>query len=334
MLIKTFKSSDEKESNVTDETIFNDRRSIIKSLGYVGMGSLLASAQNTHALSLFGDDKPLFKTSPLEYEQPEGFQIKETQTPEIKATRYNNFYEFGVDKDAPFENAQQFSVDPWKLVIDGDVETPVTLGYEDLFSTFNLEERIYRLRCVEAWSMVIPWVGFSLKDLIAKAKPLQKAKYAAFQTVFNPKQMPGQKSRFLGGGIDYPYREGLRIDEATHPLAFLAVGVYGKTLPPQNGAPIRLVVPWKYGFKSIKSIIRIHLTDKEPETTWNMLASQEYGFYANVNPNVAHPRWSQAKERRITSGGLLSRNRINTQMFNGYNEVAPLYSDMDLSKFY
>ncbi len=334
MLIKSVKSNDESEATVTDETLFNDRRKVIKALGFAGMGSLLATAEQASAFSLFGEEKADFKTRALSYEQPKPYQLKETVTPEIKATRYNNFYEFGTDKSDPYENSQAFSVDPWKLIIDGDVETPITLDYDDLFSKFQLEERIYRLRCVEAWSMVIPWLGFPLHKLIAAAKPLKKAKYVAFQTVFSPKQMPGQKSRFMGGGIEYPYKEGLRIDEATHPLAFLAVGAYGKTLPPQNGAPIRLVVPWKYGFKNIKSIIRIHLTDKQPETSWNQLASNEYGFYANVNPSVDHPRWSQAKERRITSGGLLNRNRIDTQMFNGYEEVAPLYTGLNLRKNY
>ena len=182
--------------------------------------------------------------------------------------------------------------------------------------------------------MVVPWIGFELAALIKQAEPLMSAKYVAFETLYDPEQMPGQSNRFLGGGIEYPYVEGLRLDEAMHPLTLMSVGLYGKTLPPQNGAPIRLVVPWKYGFKSIKSVVRIRLTDKQPPTTWNRLASNEYGFYANVNPKVSHPRWSQASERRITSGGLLSRNRIETQMFNGYSEVAPLYSDMNLAKFY
>lgn len=335
MLIKITKRSAEKESQVTDESIFNDRRRIIKGLGFAGMGSLLASSQHANAISLFGSsDEETFKQKALNFTKPDAFQIDDTLTPELKATRYNNFYEFGLGKDDPFENSQSFSTDPWKLVIDGEVEKSVTLDYDDLFSRFDIEERIYRLRCVEAWSMVIPWVGFPLHKLLEKAKPLSSAKYVSFKTVFNPKQMPGQKSRYVGGGIDYPYREGLRMDEAMHPLSFLAVGIYGKTLPPQNGAPIRLVVPWKYGFKSIKSIVRIELTEKEPKTTWSMLAPNEYGFYANVNPKVSHPRWSQAKERRITSGGLLNRSRIDTQMFNGYDEVASLYRGMDLSKYY
>lgn len=215
------------------------------------------------------------------------------------------------------------------------VHRPLTLGYEDIFSKFTLEERIYRLRCVEAWSMNVPWIGFPLAELLKKANPTSQAKYVAFETLYDPKRMPGQASRRLGGGIDYPYVEGLRIDEAMNPLALISVGLYGKTLAPQNGAPLRLVVPWKYGFKSIKSVVRITLTDKEPPTTWNRLAPHEYGFYANVNPQVDHPRWSQASERFIGEGSLFSSRRQPTKMFNGYaDEVAGLYKGMDLKKQY
>lgn len=336
MLIKSKNISDESENNVTDEAVFNDRRALLKKMGFIGAGSLLATSSHAQGFSLFGgDDEPtLFQTSPVPHSKNVKYSTTEAQTPEIKATRYNNFYEFGTDKGDPFEKAQGFKVNPWELKIDGDVENPITLGYDELFSSFDIEERIYRLRCVEAWSMVIPWLGFPLAKLIEKAKPLSKAKYVAFETLYDPEQMPGQRSRFVGGGIKYPYVEGLRLDEAMHPLTLMSVGVYGKTLPPQNGAPIRLVVPWKYGFKSIKSVVRIRLTDREPPTTWNILAPQEYGFYANVNPEVDHPRWSQASERRITTGGLLKRNRIETQMFNGYPEVAPLYKDLNLRKYY
>jgi len=208
-------------------------------------------------------------------------------------------------------------VNPWQLEVTGMVETPLRLDYDDIFSRFSLEERIYRLRCVEAWSMVIPWIGFSLGDLLKAAKPLSSAKYVAFHTLYDPDQMPGQSNRFIGGGVDYPYVEGLRIDEAMHDLSIMSVGMYGKTLPPQNGAPIRLVVPWKYGFKSIKSVVKIELTDKEPPTSWNILIPSEYGFYANVNPKVDHPRWSQARERLILGSSLNSQKRIDTQMFNG-----------------
>jgi sulfoxide reductase catalytic subunit YedY len=248
---------------------------------------------------------------------------------------HNNFYEFGAQKHQPAELSQGFKVNPWQLKISGEVENPLTLDYDDLYSSFDLEERIYRLRCVEAWSMVVPWIGFSLADLVKKAKPTSKAKYLAFETLHDPQQMPGQRSRRLGGGIDYPYLEGLRIDEAMNPLALMSVGLYGKTLPPQNGAPIRLVVPWKYGFKSIKSVVGIKFVEKQPPTTWNILAANEYGFYANVNPAVDHPRWSQASERRITTGGIFAQNRIATLPFNGYGEeVAGLYSGMNLRKYY
>jgi sulfoxide reductase catalytic subunit YedY len=334
MLIKTPSKSACTENQVTDESVYQQRRQLLKSLGFLGAASLLHTSQAS-AFSLFADDEPKkFITQSLSYAPASQYQTTELFTPEEKVITYNNFYEFGANKSDPAQNAQAFKVDPWKLSINGMVEKPITLGYDELYKTVELEERIYRLRCVEAWSMVIPWVGFSLADLIKQAQPLSSAKYLVFETLYDPKQMPGQRSRFAGGGIDYPYVEGLRIDEVMHPLAFLAVGLYGKTLPPQNGAPIRLVVPWKYGFKSIKSITNIRLTDKKPPTTWNLLASNEYGFYANVNPQVDHPRWSQATEKRITSGGLFNTSRIPTQMFNGYDEVAPLYANLDLKKNY
>lgn len=322
------------DNDVTDENLYLNRRTLLKSLGFIGASTLMAKSAN--AVGWFGDDNEdaPSRTQPLNFTQPVKYQIEETKTPQTKVTTYNNFYEFGTSKDAPAKRASEFQTTPWTLTVDGMVKNPITLDHNALTTRFPLEERIYRLRCVEAWSMVIPWVGFELGSLIKQADPLMSAKYVAFETLYDPKQMPGQRSRFTGGGIDYPYVEGLRLDEAMHPLTLLSVGLYGKTLPPQNGAPIRLVVPWKYGFKSIKSIVRITLTDKQPPTTWNRLASNEYGFYANVNPKVSHPRWSQASERRITSGGLLTRNRIATQMFNGYDEVAPLYANMDLTRFY
>ena len=295
---------------------------------------LAASAKaNAGPFDWFSDDERVkFVTRPLNFKQ--AVPTAQILTPEDKATSYNNFFEFGTGKNDPVNTAQEFKVDPWSLTIEGLVEKPLTLSYDDLFSMFDLEERIYRLRCVGAWSMVVPWIGFSLADIIKKVQPLSNAKYVAFQTLYDPKQMPGQRNRFTGGGVDYPYVEGLRLDEAMQPLTMLSVGMYGKTLPAQNGAPIRLVVPWKYGFKSIKSIVKIVLTDKQPPTTWQALAANEYGFYANVNPKVDHPRWSQARERRITGGGLLAQNRIDTLPFNGYDEVAGLYKGMDLSKFY
>lgn len=321
----------ESENQVTDEKIYRDRRQVLKSLGFVGASSILAPY--AHGIDWFSSNKKTFETSPLKYQAASS--IADTLTPEAKAISHNNFYEFGTAKNDPAENAQSFKVDPWTLEISGECEKPITLNYDDLFTTFDLQERIYRFRCVEAWSMVIPWIGFQLSELLKKVQPTSRAKYVAFETLFDPQQMPGQKSRRIGGGIDYPYVEGLRIDEAQNPLTLLSVGLYGKTLPPQNGAPIRLVVPWKYGFKSIKSIVKIKLVEKMPPTTWNILAPNEYGFYANVNPQVDHPRWSQASERRITTGGLLARNRVATLPFNGYGEqVAHLYKSMDLRKFY
>ncbi|XQW85730.1 protein-methionine-sulfoxide reductase catalytic subunit MsrP [Thalassotalea piscium] len=318
--------------DVTDESVYRQRRTLLKSLGFLGAGSLLSTP--AHSLDWFSKSpKSTFITQPLKYQQEVGGS--QILTPEAKVISHNNFYEFGTGKSDPVNNAQAFKTQPWQLKLSGEVENPITLDYDDLTKMFTLEERIYRLRCVEAWSMVIPWVGFQLSSLIAKAKPLSSAKFVAFETLEDPEQMPGQASRRLGGGIRYPYVEGLRIDEAANPLTLMAVGLYGKTLPPQNGAPIRLVVPWKYGFKSIKSIVGIKFLKEKPPTTWNRLAASEYGFYANVNPEVDHPRWSQASERRITTGGLLARNRIATEMFNGYGEqVAHLYKNMDLRANY
>lgn len=336
MQIKIKPSNYLSENDVTDESIYQDRRQLLKSLGYVGAGSLLSSSVNANAsvLDFFGDSsESSFEVKPLAFNK--SAKNAEILTPEAKVTSHNNFYEFGAQKHQPAELAQGFKVEPWTLTVDGEVEKPLTLDYNQLYSSFPLEERIYRLRCVETWSMVIPWIGFSLANLLKKASPTSKAKYVAFKTLYDPEQMPGQSSRRLGGGITYPYVEGLRLDEAMNPLTLLSVGLYGKTLPPQNGAPIRLVVPWKYGFKSIKSIVSITLTDKQPPTTWNILAPNEYGFYANVNPSVDHPRWSQASERRITSGGLFARNRIDTLPFNGYGkEVAHMYKNMNLKRFY
>lgn len=320
------------ENQVTDEKIYNERRTFLKKIGFVGASSLLAS--NAHAIDWFGkSDEPSFTREALVYNNTQA--DNEVLTPENKVISHNNFYEFGTSKSDPAKNSQQFNVNPWQLTISGEVANPITLDYDDLLKMFPLEERIYRLRCVEAWSMVVPWIGFSLAALIKKVQPTSKAKYVSFETLYDPKQMPGQASRRVGGGIDYPYVEGLRLDEAVNPLTLLSVGLYGKTLPPQNGAPIRLVVPWKYGFKSIKSIVGIKFVEHQPPSTWNMLAPQEYGFYANVNPEVDHPRWSQASERRITTGGLFARNRIDTFPFNGYaNEVAHMYKNMDLRTNY
>ncbi len=334
MLIKNKTATTLVENQITDEKIYRDRRSILKTLGFLGASAAMPQTAQAQFFGLFDDEKKAqFKRAALQYEKAQ--LDSQILTPEKKVTHHNNFYEFGTKKDQPAELSQGFKVEPWQLTISGEVEKNITLGYDDLFKVSPLEERIYRLRCVEAWSMVIPWIGFPLASILAKAAPTSRAKYVVFKTLYDPKQMPGQASRRLGGGIEYPYVEGLRIDEAMNPLAFLSIGLYGKTLPPQNGAPIRLVVPWKYGFKSIKSIVGIELVEKMPKTTWNMLAPNEYGFYANVNPAVDHPRWSQASERRITTGGLLARNRIKTLPFNGYaEEVAHLYKAMNLAKDY
>jgi sulfoxide reductase catalytic subunit YedY len=244
-------------------------------------------------------------------------------------TSYNNYYEFGTGKDDPARNAGALTTAPWSIVIDGLVDRPGTYDLGDVLAGQTIEERIYRFRCVEAWSMVIPWNGFELKDLLDRVGVQPSAKYVAFETALRPDEMPGVRYPVL----DWPYREGLRLDEAMHPLTILATGIYGRDIPNQNGAPIRLVVPWKYGFKSIKSIVRITLTDTQPPTSWNMSQPGEYGFYSNVNPNVDHPRWSQATERRV-GGGLFSP-REPTLMFNGYEEeVAPMYAGMDLAEYY
>jgi sulfoxide reductase catalytic subunit YedY len=252
------------------------------------------------------------------------YTVAEAQTPVEDVTTYNNFYEFGVEKGDPARNAHTLRPRPWTVTVDGEVARPATFSIDELLRAFPLEERVYRMRCVEAWSMVIPWAGFPLGDLLRRVEPTAQARYVAFTTLLDPEQMPGQRRRVL----EWPYVEGLRLDEAQHPLALLAVGLYGRVLPNQNGAPLRLVVPWKYGFKGIKSIVRIRLTTDEPRTTWNEAAPDEYGFYANVNPEVDHPRWSQATERRI---GDLSRRP--TLPFNGYgDQVSHLYTGMDLRR--
>jgi sulfoxide reductase catalytic subunit YedY len=257
------------------------------------------------------------------------FSTEEAPTSLADITAYNNYYEFGTGKEDPARYAGALTTDPWSIVIDGLVDRPGTYDLADVMKDQPLEERIYRFRCVEAWSMVVPWIGFELAGLLNRVGVQPGAKFVAFETLVRPEEMPGQSSPF----IEWPYREGLRLDEALHPLTILATGLYGEPMPNQNGAPIRLVVPWKYGFKSIKSIVRISLVDKMPPTTWNMLQPQEYGFYSNVNPTVDHPRWSQASERRIGAG--LFGGRQDTLMFNGYEaEVASLYAGMDLAADY
>ena len=323
-----------KESDVTAESVFfMTRRQVLKALGISAAALSLPHAAHADLLSWFkGNDRPPAPAGkPLEFSKPAAWQNDLPLTPADKVSGYNNFYEFGLDKADPAANAGSLKTDPWTLKISGEVAKPLTLDHDDLTRRFPLEERIYRMRCVEAWSMVVPWIGSPLHKFLALAEPTSNAKYVAFETIYAPEQMPGQQDRFIGGGLKYPYVEGLRLDEAMHPLTLMTVGVYGKALPPQNGAPVRLIVPWKYGFKGIKSIVSIKLTRERPPTTWNLAAPDEYGFYANVNPHVDHPRWSQATERFIGSGGILDVQRQPTLLFNGYAEqVASLYRGLDL----
>lgn len=299
---------DLKWSDVTPKADFLNRRQFLAGTAALGLAGP-AAARLSYVKSEFSTD-----------EKPNSFE---------DITTYNNFYEFGTDKGDPAAHAAALSVDPWSVKIDGMVERPGDYDLADILAGVTLEERIYRFRCVEAWSMVVPWIGFPLGDLLARVGVQPSAKFVAFETLVRPEEMPGQRR----GLLEWPYREGLRMDEAMHPLTILATGLYGEPMPKQNGAPIRLVVPWKYGFKSIKSVVRITLTDRQPETTWNMLQPKEYGFYSNVNPEVDHPRWSQATERRIGEG--LFGGRHPTLKFNGYGElVAALYAGQDLAKDY
>ncbi len=290
-------------ADVTPEAAYLNRRQIMAGAAGLGLGALVG---------------PL--AAKADTLKPNSFD---------EITHYNNYYEFGTGKEDPARHAGQLRTDPWTVTVDGLVDKPGTYSLADLIAGLTIEERIYRFRCVEAWSMVIPWNGFELSSLLKKVGVKSGAKYVAFETLMRPEEMPGQKTRVL----DWPYVEGLRLDEAMHPLTLMATGLYGKPLPNQSGAPLRLVVPWKYGYKSIKAIVKITLTDKEPPTSWNKANGREYGFYSNVNPTVDHPRWSQATERRI--GGGLFAPRIETLMFNGYEqEVAGLYTGMDLRKFH
>jgi len=269
--------------------------------------------------------------APLDY-RPGPFATDEKQSTYADVTSYNNFYEFGTGKADPSERSGKFQPAPWTVEVGRLVASPRTFDLDDLMA-FPLEERIYRMRCVEAWSMVIPWIGFPLSALLDKVEPLGSAKYVSFETVVRPEEMPGQSGFFQA--LQWPYTEGLRLDEARHPLTILSVGLFGRTLPNQNGAPVRLVVPWKYGFKGIKSIVRISLVEQQPENSWRRMQPQEYGFYSNVNPEVDHPRWSQASEIRIGEGGFFGAARRPTLMFNGYaDEVAGLYDGMDLRSYY
>jgi sulfoxide reductase catalytic subunit YedY len=316
MLIK--RAPEFRFSDITDERLYLRRREFIQTAAVPAVAALAGLVPAPAQASPGQDALPNVRKGVVTLDEP--------LTPWEDITSYNNFYEFGMDKSDPARNSKKFRARPWTVKIDGLVNKPGNYAIEDLMAPHTLEERVYRLRCVEAWSMVIPWVGFPLRDVIKRADPQGSAAFVEFTTLHDPGQMPGQRVSVL----DWPYVEGLRLDEAMHPLTMLAVGLYGKVLPNQNGAPLRLVVPWKYGFKSIKSIVRIRLTAKQPVSSWQASAPQEYGFYSNVNPEVDHPRWSQARERRI--GEFFKRK---TLMFNGYaDQVAGLYAGMDLKKYY
>ena len=309
-------------SEITPREIFESRRRFIKqmALGSIAGSSLLAmseaSAQAANLQKLQSKPNPAF----IATDKPTSYH---------DVTNYNNFYEFGTDKSDPAQYAGTLQTHPWKISIEGEVKKSLVLDLDDLMKLAPLEDRVYRHRCVEGWSMVIPWTGYSLSNLLKKVEPTGNAKYIEFTSLADKKQMPGVRDPVL----EWPYVEGLRLDEANHPLTMLVLGLYGDVLPNQNGAPVRVAVPWKYGFKSAKSIVRIRFTSGQPRTAWNLAAPQEYGFYSNVNPDVDHPRWSQASERRIGEDGLFTRKR-KTLMFNGYGEVASLYGGMDLHKYY
>jgi len=311
-------------SEITPREFLDARRQFLKqialgaagSAGLVEMAGRQAFAQNDNAKKLSAAINS-------------NYVVMDNKTSYKDATTYNNFYEFGTDKSEPAQTAGSLKTRPWTVTIEGEVNKPIKLDLDSLMKLAPLEERIYRLRCVEGWSMVIPWIGFSLSNLIKKVEPNSNAKYVEFTSLADKTQMPGVRDDVL----NWPYVEGLRMDEAMHPLALLTFGMYGEVLPNQNGAPVRMVLPWKYGFKSAKSIVKIRFTSSQPKTAWNLAAPREYGFYSNVNPDVDRPRWSQANERRIGEDGYFTKKR-KTLMFNGYSEVASLYSGMDLKKFY
>jgi sulfoxide reductase catalytic subunit YedY len=317
------------EASVTPEALFLNRREVLRLGAVATLGAALAGcpeADEAGAVAGVAGSTGTPEAEALEGIRPAepAYRLDAPTTDYHDATHYNNFYEFGSGKSDPSENAHTLRTQPWSVTVDGEVAKPGRVPLEDVLRIAPLEERIYRFRCVEAWSMVVPWVGFPLAKLLARFEPTAQARYVAFETLVDPERMPGQRRRV----IDWPYREGLRLDEAMHPLTLLTVGMYGRVLPNQNGAPLRLIVPWKYGFKSIKSIVRIHLSRTQPPTSWNELQPEEYGFYANVNPEVDHPRWSQARERPL--GGF---RKQPTLLFNGYgDQVASLYAGMDLRR--
>lgn len=319
MLIR--KPADIRPSEITPEGVFLNRRMLLRSAGFLGASTLLSQV-------LAADDPIPARYRRLASIRKSPLSVKDAPNSFEEITTYNNYYEFGTDKSDPAAKSGNFKPKPWKVDIDGEAEVTGSFDYDSIIRPHTLEERIYRFRCVEAWSMIIPWVGVPLGDILKRYKPTSKAKYVAFETIVRPSEMPGQRYPIL----DWPYVEGLTMAEALHPLTLLVVGVYGVELPNQNGAPLRLIVPWKYGFKSIKSIVRISFTEQQPPTTWNLSAPDEYGFYANVNPAVDHPRWSQASERRVSSGlSSLFAARQETLLFNGYGpQVASLYTGLDL----
>ena len=310
-------------SEITPQEIYTGRREFITRMAATAaVGSGVWEMANREAFAQTAGQKLAARANVA-------LSTDEKQTPFKDVAGYNNFYEFGLDKGDPAENAHTLRTRPWTVRIEGEVKKPLTLDIDSLLKLAPLEERVYRLRCVEGWSMVIPWVGYSLSNLLKQVEPTGNAKFVEFTTLADPKQMPGLRS----GVLDWPYVEGLRIDEAMHPLTMLTMGMYGQVLPNQNGAPVRLVVPWKYGFKSAKSLVRIRLLSRQPKTAWNDMAPREYGFFSNVNPNVDHPRWSQASERRIGESGLFAPKR-KTLMFNGYDQVSSLYTGLDLKRYF
>ena len=320
----TFKDPKIKSADITPKEVFKNRRNLLKILT---LGSLAAGFSSSLQSEVFAVGESNKK---LKAKFNQKYSVNDKQTSFKDATTYNNFYEFGMDKDDPARYGKSLITRPWTVSVEGLVQKPQVFDFDSLIKLSVMEERVYRMRCVEGWSMVIPWNGFSLSNLLNKVEPLASAKYVEFVTLADPKQMPGLSSSIIA----WPYLEGLRLDEAMNPLTLLTFGIYGEVLPNQNGAPVRIVIPWKYGFKSAKSIVKIRLTDKEPVTSWHRTAPMEYGFYSNVNPNVSHPRWSQSTERRIDGRNIFS-SKIKTEMFNGYGEhVAGLYAGMDLRKFY
>jgi len=315
MLIR--KPVDIRYSEVTPKSLYFNRRKLLAAIpaAFLGASELLSPT----ARALAGTKLPNLAKSPLSTSEPPNTYND--------VTHYNNYYEFGTSKDEPAQYAKNFKTDPWTVSVEGECAKPRQYSLDDIMKVAPLEERVYRHRCVEAWSIVVPWAGYSLSELLKQVEPTPKAKFVAFQSFYDLKQMPEARH----AGIPLPYIEGLRMDEAMHPLTMLTVGMYGETLPPQDGAPVRLTVPWKYGFKSAKSLVKIRLVEKQPQNTWNISAPSEYGFYSNVNPHVDHPRWSQASEHRLGDSGF---KRRPTLMFNGYDQVASLYAGMDLKKYY